>query len=213
MKNVQKTWVIAGTDTDVGKTIVSAMLTLALKANYWKPIQTGNVLDSDRRTVQTLTQLPDDHFFSEMYSFAEPLSPNQAAEIAQATINAQKLLNIPSSTRPLIIECAGGLLVPITQKILQIDVMQKWGHPIVLCSRTTLGTINHTLLSIEALKRREIPIAGILFVGDSNLKSETNIVHFGQVPYLGRLPHLATLDSASLSSAWRDGQIKTECFE
>jgi dethiobiotin synthetase len=195
---------VTGTDTDVGKTVVCAMLTLALDAIYWKPIQAGTADGTDRQRVATLTGLPEDCFRSERYTLREPLSPHRAAELDGVEIDPRQLelpADIPSG-RWLIVEGAGGVLVPIHRGMLQVDLFVHWGAPVVLCARTALGTINHTLLSLEALKHRSIDVLGIIFVGDPMPDTERTIVEFGGTKSLGRLPILPRLDAAALKAAF-----------
>ena len=199
-----KPLIVTATDTDVGKTVVSAMLTLALDAIYWKPIQAGTADGTDRQRVAEITGLPDDRFRPERYILSEPLSPHRAAELDGVEINPRRLeppADIPS-TSWLIVEGAGGVLVPINRRMLQIDLFARWQAPAVLCARTSLGTINHTLLSLEALKRHGIAVLGVVFVGEAMPDTERTIVEFGGTRSLGRLPILARLDPPALKEAF-----------
>jgi dethiobiotin synthetase len=196
--------IIAGTDTEVGKTVVSAMLSAALEADYIKPLQSGAREDSDSRTVRTLANLSKDRIHPELYRLSQPLSPHRAAELDGVEIDIERLQNLPNTARPLIIECAGGLLVPVTRKLLQIDAAAAWRAPFVLVARTTLGTINHTLLSIEALESRRLPLQGIVFVGEANLDNERTICEMSGAKRLGRLPRLPHLDRSALLKAFAD---------
>ncbi|MCB1680338.1 MAG: ATP-dependent dethiobiotin synthetase BioD [Alphaproteobacteria bacterium] len=199
--------VVTGTDTDVGKTVFSAALMLGLEnAYYWKPLQSGVSDGVDTRTVQTLTGFPNERFFPEAYIFSEPLSPHRAAEIDAIEIEMERLeeKNIPEADGPLIIEGAGGLMVPITRKNLQINLYKKWNIPVILCARTGLGTISHTMLSLEALWAREIPVLGIAFIGESNPDNIRTISDFAKVKVLGRLPKLDTLDRMTLKRAFAE---------
>lgn len=199
--------VITGTDTDVGKTIFSAALMLAFEAagyrpTYWKPVQSGidkNTVDTLR--IQKLTQLPDDCFLRERYIFTNPLSPHRAAELDDAQIDIDTL-DIPDVEGPLVMEGAGGLHVPLTRTTLYSDVFAMWKLPLILCARTSLGTINHTLLSIEALHHRDIPLLGIAFIGEDNPDNINTIADFTNVRILGRLPYLKTLDKQNLLDAF-----------
>jgi dethiobiotin synthetase len=139
----------------------------------------------------------------EAYRLNTPASPHLAAEIDGITIDPAKLVP-PTSDRPLVIEGAGGLLTPLTRSLTYIDVFARWKAPVVLCARTALGTINHSLLSIEALRARDIELLGIVFIGEANADSEQIIVAMGQVRRLGRLPHLAALSGDSLKAAFAD---------
>ena len=180
--------VVTGTDTGVGKTVVAAMLTLALDAVYWKPVQSGIAEGTDAATVAALTDLGPEHFILERYLLKQPLSPHRAAELDRG--------------RLLIVEGAGGVMVPLTRRTLFIDVFQRWGAPVIVCARTALGTINHTLLTIEALRRRHIPILGVVFVGEPVPDSERTICELGQVKRLGLLPPLPVLTAGALADAF-----------
>jgi dethiobiotin synthetase len=199
-----KPLIVAGTDTGVGKTIVSAMLTLALDGIYWKPIQAGTKDGTDRERLAALTGLSEAHFRPEGYLLCEAASPHRAAELDGVKIDPERLAlprDVPTN-HWLIVEGAGGVLVPVNRSMLQIEVFARWGAPVVLVARTALGTINHTLLSLEALRSRTIPILGVVFVGDAMADTERTIVEFGQSKRLGRLPFLETLDAGSLRKAF-----------
>jgi dethiobiotin synthetase len=196
--------VVTGTDTGIGKTVVAAMLTLALDAVYWKPVQSGTIDGTDAATVAAITGLGPDRFILERYLLTRPLPPHRAAELDGFEIDLHSLV-LPGSTpggRPLIVEGAGGLMVPLTRRTLYIDIFQRWGVPAVLCARTALGTINHVLLSIEALRTRGIPILGIVFVGDEMPDNERTICEFTGVKRLGRLPLLPRLTPVTLVEAF-----------
>ncbi len=193
-------YIITGTDTNVGKTVFSAMLALALEANYWKPVQSG-VENVDTKTVQNLTGLPDEYFFPEAHILTEPLSPHRAAEIDDVEIDVDAL-EPPESERSLIIEGAGGLMVPLTRSNLQINVFKRWELPVILCARTGLGTLNHTLLSLEALWAREMPIHGIAFIGSDNPDNIQTIAEFSGEKILGHLPELDHLNANTLTQAF-----------
>ncbi len=205
--NMANKCIITGTDTDIGKTVVAAMLTLALDASYWKPIQSGIHGGVDTKTVQKMTGLPAERFLPESYVLSEPLSPHRSAELDNVKIDVDSL-TIPETEEPLIIEGAGGLMVPLTRENLLINLFKKWNEetriPVILVARTGLGTINHTLLSLEALWARNIPIHGIIFVGDDNPDNIKTIEEFSDVKTLGRLPMLDSLDAKSLIKAFND---------
>lgn len=196
--------VVTGTDTDVGKTVFAAALVGALDGYYWKPVQAGRQPETDAETVRRLSGLDAERILPEVYDLTTPASPHLAAERDGIEIDVQRLAHLPSTPRgaPLVIEGAGGLLVPLTRKHLQADLFALWRAPVVLVGATRLGTINHTLLSIEALKRRDIPLLGIAFVGDENADSERTVVEMGGTRRLGRLPRLDPLDVASLRAAF-----------
>jgi dethiobiotin synthase len=201
---MSKGFIVSGTDTGIGKTTVAAMLLLALDALYWKPIQSGTQDGTDRQRVQALTQLPDDRFVPERYVLSQPLSPHRAAELDGVAIEPETLA-VPAAARTLIVEGAGGLMVPITRRLLQIDLFADWGMPIILCARTALGTINHTLLSIEALRSRGLQLHGLIFVGDDSPDNIGTIAEFSGARILGRLPRLRSIDRAALLDAFAHG--------
>ena len=193
--------VVTGTDTGIGKTVFSAALAGALDAYYWKPVQAGLDEETDRDTVMRLSGLSEQRLVREIYRLKTPASPHLAAKIDGVAIDPQKLA-IPQTDRPLVIEGAGGLMVPLAEDLTYIDMMARWGAPVVLCARTTLGTINHSLLSIEALRARKIPFLGVAFIGDENAESERIICKMGEARHLGRLPHLASLTGETLRAAF-----------
>jgi dethiobiotin synthetase len=194
--------VVAGTDTEIGKTVFSAGLAAVLGANYWKPIQAGLEGETDSQLVVRLGGLSDDRIVPERYRLKTPASPHQAAAIDGVRIAAESLDVPDCGGRPLVIEGSGGLLVPLDGTTLYIDVFARWRLPVVLCARTALGTINHSLLSIEALRHRKLDILGIAFIGDSNPESERVICEIGRVPRLGRLPRLSPLTRSTLRAAF-----------
>ena len=200
-------FVISGTGTDIGKTVFSAALMLGLgDACYWKPLQSGLDDCSDTDRVKKLTGFADDRFFPEAYTFSRPLSPHRAAEIDNIVIDKSllSLSSVPSCNLPLVIEGAGGLMVPITRNYLQIDMYKDWNLPLILCSSSGLGTINHTLLSIEALISRNITIKGIAFIGDYNDDNIKTISEYSGVKALGCLPYLDDMNKAYLKPAFDD---------
>lgn len=196
-----RTIVVTGTDTDAGKTVFAAALAGALGAHYWKPIQAGLDDGSDRERVERLSGLPEDKLLPEAYRLTTPCSPHRAAEIDGVTIDPERL-TLPVLTNPLVVEGAGGVLVPFTRHLLFADLFARWHEPVVLVARTALGTINHSLLSIEALRRRDVPIQGVAFVGDPIEDTEATIAAVGAVRRLGRLPILPRLDHAHLAEAF-----------
>jgi dethiobiotin synthetase len=197
-------WVVTGTDTDVGKTVFSAGLTRFLEAAYWKPVQAGLEGETDSQIVGRLAELPAERILPERYRLRTPASPHLAAEIDGLEIDSDSLTP-PVSARPLVIEGAGGLLVPVNRRTLFIDVFARWRLPTIVCARTRLGTINHTLLSIEALRRREIPILGVALIGEAHAENERIIAALGEVRILGRLPPLDPLTPSTLREAFEDG--------
>jgi dethiobiotin synthetase len=201
-------FVVTGTDTGIGKTIFAAGLTVALGARYWKPIQAGLDEETD---VETVRQLTGATVLNEAYKLATPCSPHRAAEIDGIDIDRKKLV-VPKCKGPLIIEGAGGVLAPITREFTFVDLFAQWQIPVILIARTALGTINHSLLSIEALRARGVPIHGIAFVGDAVEDSEMTIAEMGEVKRLGRLPMLPSLNRATLAAAFASA-FKAEDFQ
>ena len=197
-------FIVSGTDTGIGKTTVAAMLVLALDALYWKPIQSGTQDGTDTQRVRALTLLPDDRFLPERYVLLQPLSPHRAAELDGVAIEPEALM-VPAAARTLIVEGAGGLMVPITRRFLQIDLFADWGLPIILCARTALGTINHTLLSIEALRSRRLQLHGLIFVGNDNADNVRTIAEFSGARVLGHVPRLQSIDRGALLEAFVRG--------
>lgn len=194
--------IVTGTDTGIGKTIFAAALTGALGSHYWKPVQAGIEEEgSDAERVAHLAGIPRDRVLPEAYSLATPCSPHRAAEIDGVSIDPSRLA-LPDVGGPLIVEGAGGVLVPISRQETYADQFARWGARVVLVARTSLGTINHSLLSIEALRARGVAILGVAFVGDAMEDSEATICTMGAVRRLGRLPHLDPLTPATLRDAF-----------
>jgi len=197
------TLVVTGTDTGIGKTMVAAAIAGALGAHYWKPVQAGLDEGSDSATVATLSGLAPDRILPEAYRLRTPCSPHRAAEIDGITIDPARLA-LPDVAGPLVVEGAGGVLVPVTRRLLYADLFVRWATPVLLVARTGLGTINHSLLSIEALRSRGVPIHGIVFVGDAVEDSEATICAIGGVRRLGRLPWLPLVTRETLAQAFAD---------
>lgn len=195
--------VVTGTDTDVGKTVFASGLAAAIGAHYWKPVQAGLEDGTDTATASKLG-VPAERIVPEAYRLATPCSPHRAAEIDGVQIDLMRLA-LPDVEGALVVEGAGGALVPVTREILYADVFARWGQPTIVVARTGLGTINHSLLTIEALRARGVPILGIAFVGPAEDDSEATICEIANVPRLGRLPHLASLDPDSLQAAILSG--------
>jgi dethiobiotin synthetase len=189
--------VVSGTDTGIGKTVLAGAIALATGAAYWKPIQAGldELTDSERVAALGVRVLP------EAFRLRTPCSPHWASEIDGIAI-ADAQLALPEGEDRLVIEGAGGVLVPIRDDSLYADLFARWGLPVVLAARTALGTINHTLLSIEALRSRGVPILGVAFIGEAIENSEATIARIGQVKRLGRLPMLSEITADSLLAAF-----------
>jgi dethiobiotin synthetase len=203
---------ITGTDTNVGKTVVSALLTLGLNASYWKPIQSGLDPISDTDYVRKVTGLDDSHFLPERFTLTQPLSPHAAAEIDGVQIHLSDF-QLPSQLpyKPLIIEGAGGLMVPLNEEDFVIDLIRQFQLPVCLVTRSTLGTINHTLLSLAQLRRMEIPILGVIVNGPKNEGNRAAIAHYGNVPILAELEPLAEVNPATLKQAF-DQLFRSQLF-
>jgi dethiobiotin synthetase len=194
--------VVAGTDTAIGKTVFAAGLADMLGAVYWKPIQSGLEGETDSETVARLGGLPQARILPEAYRLKTPASPHQAAAIDGIRIEVDALSVPDVSGRGLVIEGSGGLMVPLDGRTLYIDVFARWRIPLVLCARTTLGTINHSLLSIAALRSRGIDLLGVAFIGESHPESERAICEIGNVRRLGRLPLISPLTGGTLRTAF-----------
>jgi dethiobiotin synthetase len=184
---------VTGIGTDVGKTVVSAILVKALKANYWKPIQAGDLENTDRMKVQAFTGMSADYFHPERYLLPYPMSPHASAERAGIEIEIDKLI-VPQHANKLIIEGAGGLMVPVNSKNLIIDLIPQFNAEVILVSRHYLGSINHTLLSLEALERRGIKLKGIIFNGHENRDTESIILSRSGARFLGRISETAEIN-------------------
>ncbi|QRM32339.1 dethiobiotin synthase [Microvirga sp. VF16] len=197
-------FIITGTDTGIGKTVFAAALAGALGACYWKPVQAGLDGETDSEAVRRLSGLPAERILPEAYRLALPASPHRAADAEGTTIDVERLA-LPAVAPPVVVEGAGGPMVPLTRRRLFIDLFAAWALPVVLCARTSLGTINHTLLALEALRRRAIPVHGVAFIGAANDDSESIIAALAGVRRLGRLPHLPALTPAGLAAAFATG--------
>jgi len=194
--------IVCGTDTDVGKTVVSALLVQGLGAHYWKPVQSGSAHGGDSGWIQALLALPAERICPERYRLTNPVSPHWAAELDGCRIEPERLA-LPKVAGPLVVETAGGLLVPLRRDWLQIDQMAQWQLPVLLVARSGLGTLNHTLLSVEALRHRHIPLLGLLLNGPPHPDNPRTLAELSGAPVLGQLPHLDPLDAQALASQWQ----------
>ena len=202
-------FIICGTDTDIGKTLISSFFVRGLNSFYWKPIQSGIESQTDSQTVKKLAQVNGEKIIKEAYVFTKPLSPHWAAEIDKETINFDKL-RLPKGKSPLVVETAGGLMVPITRNFLQIDQIKQWNLPVILVCKSSLGTLNHTLLSIEALKRRNIEILGLVVNGEKHLDNPRTLVEFSGIPLIMEFPCLKKIDSNNFDILWKELDIKNK---
>jgi dethiobiotin synthetase len=196
-------FVIVGTDTGVGKTVFSAALVGALGAFYWKPVQAGLEDETDSQCVLRLCGLQPERILPEAYRLETPASPHLAARLDGLAIDPARL-DPPDTAGTLVIETAGGVMTPLTIETPTIDLLARWRLPAIIVARTTLGTINHSLLTIEALRRRDIPLRGVAFVGEANDDTQNTIARMGRVAMLGRLPHLAPLNPETLRRAFAE---------
>jgi dethiobiotin synthetase len=188
---------ITGISTDVGKTIASAIITEALEADYWKPIQAGDLNDSDSHKIQRYISNDKSVIHENSYKLNTPASPHLAAELDGITIDLKNIKE-PKTTNHLVIEGAGGVFVPLNETELVIDLIQP-DYKVIVVSRHYLGSINHTLLTIEALKNRGINIAGIIFNGNENLPTETIILNKTQLKCIGRIEEEPYFDQSVIS--------------
>jgi dethiobiotin synthetase len=177
---------VTGIGTGIGKTLVSAVLVEALKADYWKPIQSGDLDFTDSDFIREYA-MHHQTIHPEEYVFSEPVSPHLAAKLDNKSIDLQ-YIKIPNQNNYLIVEGAGGLFVPLSDKYLIKDLIKLIQLPVIVVSMNYLGSINHTLLTIEALKQQNIPVAGIIFNGDANIESENYILNYTGITLLGKIP-------------------------
>jgi dethiobiotin synthetase len=202
---------ITGISTDVGKTIASAIIVEALQADYWKPIQAGDLDHSDTYKVQSLVSNKQSHFHSNSYALQTPASPHLAAAIDGITI-AMNQIQEPHTNNHLVVEGAGGILVPLNETQSVVDLIQP-DYKVIVVSRHYLGSINHTLLTIEALQNRKIQVAGIIFSGDENTSSESIILSRTGVPFLGRIaqePYFDANVTSEYAELFRENLLKIQ---
>jgi dethiobiotin synthetase len=182
---------VTGTDTNVGKTVLSALLVAALNGTYWKPIQTGASEGTDRQQVVRWADLPESRAVAECYCFQPAVSPHLAAAMSGVTIELERIRRPEQiAAPPLIIEGAGGVMVPINGSAMMIDLMSALGAPVVVASRTALGTINHTVLTVRALRGSGVCVKGVVMIGEENRDNERAIERYGEAPIVGRIPML-----------------------
>jgi dethiobiotin synthetase len=190
---------VTGTDTGVGKTVVSALLCAALNALYWKPIQTGTDEGTDREAVMHIAEIPESQTLPEAYTFPPPVSPNLAAARAGVKIKMEKLA-IPeeAAKKSIVVEGAGGVLVPINAKQFMLDLIANLKLPVILAARSSLGTINHSLLSLAALESAGVSVRGVVLIGDPNRDNREAIEKYGHTKVVGEIPQLSALNRKSL---------------
>jgi dethiobiotin synthase len=200
---------VTGTDTGIGKTVVSASLVCALrereKVCYWKPIQTGIEEDNDTETVKNLANCAVEEIFDTGFRLEKPLSPHLSARLSNVEITIEKVLSfIEADERFWIVEGAGGVFVPLGENELMIDLIKALSLPVLIVARSGLGTINHTVLTIEALRNKNLEIDGVITNGEPNDENRKAIEHFGNVKVLAQMPKFEKLEFESLSSWTRE---------
>lgn len=191
---------ITGIGTGIGKTVTSAILVEKLQADYWKPIQSGDLDNSDTMKVRSLVANSVSKFHPETYRLTQPYSPHKSAALDGIVIDQQKIV-APQTDNRLLIEGAGGLMVPLNDHFLIADLIAQLQAEVVLVSQNYLGSINHTLLSIELLKQRGISIKGIIFNGESNASTEDYVINYSKINVLGRIPELTVLTPETIHEA------------
>lgn len=196
---------VTGTDTNVGKTVLSALLVAALNGMYWKPIQTGTSEGTDRQQVMRWADIPESRTVAECYCFAPPVSPHLAAEMNGTAIEFASIQKPRVAAPPLVIEGAGGVMVPINASQTMLDLMLHLRAPVVVASRTTLGTINHTVLTLRALCGAGASVKGVVMIGEENKDNERAIERYGTVPIVGRIPMLTCICYKTLLQVFETG--------
>ncbi|HEY4326784.1 MAG TPA: dethiobiotin synthase [Mucilaginibacter sp.] len=196
----KQTLFITGIGTGIGKTVVSTVLVEKLKADYWKPVQSGDLEESDTMKVQGLVTNQKSQFHPEAYRLSQPFSPHKSAAIDGITIDPKKIL-LPETDNFLIIEGAGGLMVPLNDNFLIIDLIKQLKAEVILVSQNYLGSINHTLLSIYALNQHKISIKGIIFNGLKDIYSKTFILEYTKANLLGHIPEYNVLNKKAIIDA------------
>jgi len=195
---------VTGTDTGIGKTLVSAMLTIGLHADYWKPVQSG--LDegmTDTQRVKKWTRFDDSHFHKETYLLSEPLSPHASAAIDGVTIQMRNF-QIPEPRHEyLIVEGAGGLMVPLNDQDMIIGLIKMLKLPVLLVARSSLGTINHTLLTLEQLRRYDIRVLGVVLNGPDNPGNTEAIEKYGDVNVFGTVQALEEINKETIKNEFK----------
>lgn len=186
---------ITGIGTDVGKTVVSAIVTEALQADYWKPVQTGSYLSCDADTVKRLISNSKTQIHPEVYKLQQPLSPHAAAEHENIKLSLSEI-NLPKTENTLVIEGAGGIMVPLNDNEFILDIIKKFDAETILVIQNYLGSINHSLLSIDCLKNHKVKILGIIFNGPPHKMSEDIIIKYSNVPVLGHIGKEAKITQA-----------------
>ena len=202
-----KKFFITGTDTNVGKTLFCSILMDKFLYDYWKPIQTGNKNDNDTIYIKKICKIPSNRFYKPAFSFRKSLSPHQAAKYENVSINLNNIKK-PITNNPLIIEGIGGILVPLNNKNFIIDLIKKLKFPVIIVSRSTLGTINHTLMTIKILRQNKIKIYGVVLNGVMNKKNAQSIEHFGKVKVLAQIPFFKKISLKKIKNFTNQNPLK-----
>jgi len=202
-----KKFFITGTDTSVGKTLFCSILMDKFLYDYWKPIQTGNKNDNDTIYIKKICKIPSNRFYKPAFSFRKSLSPHQAAKYENVSINLNNIKK-PITNNPLIIEGIGGILVTLNNKNLIIDLIKKLKFPVIIVSRSTLGTINHTLMTIKILRQNKIKIYGVVLNGVMNKKNAQSIEHFGKVKVLAQIPFFKKISLKKIKNFTNQNPLK-----
>ena len=202
-----KKFFITGTDTSVGKTLFCSILMDKFLYDYWKPIQTGNKNDNDTIYIKKICKIPSNRFYKPAFSFRKSLSPHQAAKYENVSINLNNIKK-PITNNPLIIEGIGGILVPLNNKNLIIDLIKKLKFPVIIVTRSTLGTINHTLMTIKILRQNKIKIYGVVLNGVMNKKNAQSIEHFGKVKVLAQIPFFKKISLKKIKNFTNQNPLK-----
>jgi dethiobiotin synthase len=203
---------VTGTDTGIGKTVLSALLCAAFDTVYWKPIQTGTLEGTDRETVMRLAGIGPDRTLPEVYSFVPPVSPHLAAFWVSTRIDLDRIC-LPAwlEQESIVVEGAGGVLVPVNDSQLMLDLMVRLKLPAILAARSSLGTINHTLLSLAALRSANVPVCGVVMIGEPNKENRGAVEHYGRVKVIGEIPPLAQLGRSVLLQVFENHFDRTAC--
>jgi dethiobiotin synthetase len=196
-----KAFFVTGTDTDVGKTMVCAILLKALGGTYWKPVQSGIEEETDTERVRKLTELPPSHFLPETYRLSKPLSPHASAKLDGRHIDMRDFVLPPFDHKPLIVEGAGGVMVPLNEDSLVLDLIEQLHLPTVVVARSGLGTINHTTLTINAIRSRGIAVLGVIMNGERNEGNRQAIEHYAKTKVIVEVPPLTTVSPAAIAQA------------
>jgi len=199
---------VTGTDTGVGKTVLSALLVASLNRRYWKPIQTGAAEGTDRAAVMNWAGVTVEDTHAEAFVFDAPVSPHLAAELQGKRIDLESIRR-PKDSHPIVIEGAGGVLVPINEDSLMIDLISGLHSEVVIAARTTLGTINHTLLTVDAARNSNLQLIGVVMVGKEDVENRKAIERYGKVPVVGAIPWLESINRASLIRVFDEHFDKT----